>query len=1851
MSISELLKIVRQYHLSLGGKDAGTQGDATTGLQGTVKDTDLESSLSEAEMSSARWAWDWLRSRPQILINGNKRWNRLELSEALALPEAGSADIATPPASGDTSEPSQEKGQKPKKTLTTRPRIHPSQDLVWQTLTRHGVDYKRVPALEWACLQGIASARAEGILQSDLRRLVNQDKRSLPKRTDSLARKGYVVKKTVVVQKMKTSRLWLIDFAPPDVETETCGLDLSPETLSKDLDPVQWHKRWTGSDIDMDALGRTAVGVVKAFNVMRYADLRSKMGVVGKRWQMKTLAKNCQRLVDMGVLKYTAASFPGSRKVFKDCLKFMREPSAEEWEKFLATGKKTSQYSDPTRHREPKPNALALYGKTGDDGQKGSDDRSKMKRIFSGWAPEKPLAQTVFEVIQSAGPEGASNPQVSVATVGYQHRRYLASYLTKVAETQQPQHLKQFQVISRLVRTGKTSAYMFSAPGADNTAEEGMVEERAPVLGSVNADGIDPYGFGPARPKAHAATDLSLSVLSRLARKSKPFSKRKVLPAVQPEKTVEPETPPETATEKEVEMVDLEDPPTEIEANQPTKRSLFEEATDNTGVMENASAEGKMPAEKRRRVYIGAPGSLDPQPNRPDPLAKSLVVTFAFDELKESVVQKENPLSTTTFTPANKANRVPDHVPDPVPKNEDLVLNVRYNGIVGKLRLSRSVCALTFLRTGRGLKKPLVIPIDENLEEPAIRDVPGGDDKSLVFATGSKDEAPAWTYVFIFDDDSESHDIATSIQQQVMKLKSPADAEPTPVTTEPSADQEITVEVAPARSGPTRGRGRGRGGGRGRGRKGQPLPPGVKPYVCSTCGGSWKNDLGLKYHLEKAQVPCNPNFDPATVLSRKRRRPSPAPPASTANSEDEGAAGRSRRAKSARRTEKNSARPRLTVRNALRSTQDELHGFRGLDFRGVSTVEEEPDRALERAKLASRNAIPQPAMLATVQVEPEAPTPAGNTLLPPAQFNGMSARTSPNEARPSILDGARSYHEPTTSIEDEATRNPPVVKGARATVTIPSHEQPEPLHPSLPTAPTTPSVPQAYDDPLPLDDAFGNHPLSPTPFKMPGLRPAGRTPPQNKHRGAPSFMDESPVAGQSEVSQNVYPEPPSQSFNEEGARDSRSKPEAETWSSHDGSVTKPFVPSTSYGRMATDAKRRTAQAFDVINYLLDNNCGVFPGDKALFYALTKVFLKEFRNQMPPTWKNCQSAVKALETRKLATLHTHMLRTERGRLQTCTLLIRTGVDPNGMIPNIMKQKMRETYPGIYIPAAFSPTQEELALLQELDKKAPSPEKDSKPNANGQKFRSRRKYDEIEVFNAPYYTQSAPPVEPRKDPLWMRDSEGLHEDGSDYRKRSAVDEPSLSPFQKRARPGFQGSPTGPRSSGFADPYDDIAVDPDLMNFDADPVSPSHGRTGQADVSPQKDGYARRRKYRLFDGSTSWEREPPSLVEAIKAYSLLPARLGGRGRRRSSSTFETLGKLPPELGRLRNPGLGSLPGYFFSNTVGAETQPVPAEVQFLDPNTELEDDAQESEGEEDQTRASSPASSANDLEDAETEESQPGTEEEVERPSKFRFVFSSVLKDSSNGNWPTLETTFFEHYDSSFTLNGWMPGRNRLLVENLPSSAEEMGENQKAERIRPREWVDREYAKFCSLVNQCAAWEQSPAGSAVMLGGAVASHHIYINVSPPVSRANSRAASLKWSDDTDFNLETLPYEDLEDDDYGDVMFVDYIPARPTSKGVDRPLKKRRMQKVPGPQQARRAQGRPPKIKLQATKNMREHTAYPKTADDFMRVPGDEQEELDWSSENVRLAAFIVVTTLLGGVDRVVDWGLMLRLMPDQT
>jgi transcription factor C subunit 3 len=314
----------------------------------------------------------------------------------------------------------------------------------------------------------------------------------------------------------------------------------------------------------------------------------------------------------------------------------------------------------------------------------------------------------------------------------------------------------------------------------------------------------------------------------------------------------------------------------------------------------------------------------------------------------------------------------------------------------------------------------------------------------------------------------------------------------------------------------------------------------------------------------------------------------------------------------------------------------------------------------------------------------------------------------------------------------------------------------------------------------------------------------------------------------------------------------------------------------------------------------------------------------------------------------------------------------------------------------------------------------------------------------------------------------------------------------------------------------------------------------------------------------------------------------------------------------------------------------------VLILEPNTSLEDEVQEVEEDESQSQTTSREGTEDILDEVGTED---GSGEAVEVPKTFRFAWPAVLEPVSKGAWPDHSLGFFEHYEGSFTLNGWMPRLEWLQSQNFPTSAEEMAEKQKAEKIRLREWVDRDYARFCSIVNQCAGWEQSKAGTAVMLGSSVSPGYNFINVSSPLSRTNARPITLGWSDDTQYNLETLPYEDLEDDDYDDVVYVD--DAERAARDDEASPKKRRLQKANGVQ-VKRLPGRPPKLKLAAIKTMREHTAYPKTADEFLRY---DREDLDWSSENVRLAAFIVTTTLLGGVDRVVDWGLMLRLVPDLT
>ena len=1820
VSISSLLKLVRQYHRTLESQALGGAGNDDSEGQAN-DDDDIERPLSEAELTSARWAWDWLRCRPQILINGNKRWNKLELDDVLALPEADDAGSAANAAglkrpdapqqasSGTAAKPKE--GQKQKKTLTVRPRIHPSEDLVWQTLTRHGVDYKRVPALEWKCLLGIASVRAEGILQSDLRKLVDQDKRSLPKRTDSLAKKGYIAKRTIVVSKMKTSKLWLIDFAPPILEDRTGGLDLSPANLrTNDVSPVKWHNRWTGNNIDMEAFGRSLVGILKAWRVIKYSDLRSKMGVQGMHWQMKTLAKATQRMADMGVLKYTAATFDDhSRKVFKDCLKFIREPTAEEWAKFLATGKKTSQYSDATRHREPKPNALALYGGKNQDTE--GNSQPKRQRIFPGWTPEKPLAQNVFEVIKSAGPEGASNPQISVATVGYAFRRYMSSHLNKVAETQQPPHLKHFQIISRLERVGKTTAYMFSVPQTTPAAEQAAAPQTNEAVSDLgngvkqanNLSGTNPYGFGAVRAKAFPENhDMSLSELCGLARRSRPFARRRdrFLNRAEPTpaKINTPEAPlapqePERSQSQQVEQ-------NTDENNEPEKVIQQGAVEETITVPEQTQGPGKGCPLAAAESH----GSLVPETKRRGTKQQSILAMFQSQKAK-------------TPKPIPQAEPVSEEQPQESELAGSL-LDVTYGGTSGKLEVNRRERAVKFTTLGAEAgKQPFTFYVDDFLSDPVIRDAREGGGKNLVFATknqNAKDASPAWSFVFTYDGSASNHQKALELQKTAIELRGDAAGENTIIAV-PSTPQSTQEAPPPSpRASPTRGRGRGRGGAtRGRGgRKAQALAAGgSKPFKCETCGGAWKNEGGLQYHQTKAQNPCNPNFDPATVLdrSRKRRRPSPDPPAASSVAsgvEEEETQDRPAKRRKEPDTRKIGTRPgpKSKARAGIRPVHNPDIAFRGF---ALDEPQEPDEPLLPRAK------------------RPRKPVASTPSLIDPSLVEGANdqTETAPAPLYPAEMDmgGNVTHHETGLREKNFSRREDVSAPGAVLVGDGMYKQQPETQLPS-PKASTAspPGFPRFDHSPVAPKSVYPDIP-------EPGQRRAAlswhdsaRTPAENDAEGLPAIVGvQYPELRETD---NTRKEKPLTQKSRRDGRESVANGSAtEAYPAHGlHDIARPFKPSINYYEMATEAKRKTAQALDIINYLLDNNCGVFPGDKALFFALTKVFLDKFEDQPPPTWKNFTNAIRALDHRKEAMVHTHMIRTERGKLIGVSLIVRP---PGGgyVDPVVMDKKKQETkakmmdrYPGLYIPSAFSPTPEVLAALEELIKKDTSSQANEKPNANGTKFRSRRKYDEVERFQAPYYKQiAARNAMESTDPLWIRESEQLpgYRD-AEARKRGAVDDLNGGHRAKRQRSSLY----------------DTEADP---NSDRGPLSESRrgGRRGL--TSPlrnkkrlQDDWYGR--SYRYRDG------EKPSVIEAIQTYGLLPAK-GGRKVPRKPG--------PPPRPKIRNPGLDSLPLSFFGR--GPNFSGFTPSIKFLAPRVSYEDILEDLKEGGEVDRNAAPSAPGEELSRDIAPEDLPSdadnsAEGGVKQPQELVFVPSSTLTEPSGGWKSEYEMrSFFEREDdTSFTIDAYFPGRKLILEQNLPANVGEMVKN-KTNRFKPETWADPDWARFWCTIHQCMTWELSDHGSMLLSGGSVAPNYRFINVSPAVCKSNmKKPPNLRWPEYTQYTVENLPYRELLDDD-------GWVPQGR--------VKGRAQPNTATPGVRRGYGGRPTKFKLRAIKTEREHTAYPKSSDDFLRQPNDENEELDWNSENVRLTAFIVVTTLLGGVDRVVDWGLMMRLFPDLT
>lgn len=163
----------------------------------------------------------------------------------------------------------EKKAPKVPSASTSEYRIYTSESRMWHALTGHGPDIKRIPPMQFACLSIIATRRQQGILQTELTKISDQDKRSVPHRTDLLAKHGYIEKRVILSNKTRTSILYAKRFAPKSAFIPQ--VSLAGQTAAEE------NQNRGGNMVDYLSLFDNVTKFLKEPKIMPLIDLKKKL--------------------------------------------------------------------------------------------------------------------------------------------------------------------------------------------------------------------------------------------------------------------------------------------------------------------------------------------------------------------------------------------------------------------------------------------------------------------------------------------------------------------------------------------------------------------------------------------------------------------------------------------------------------------------------------------------------------------------------------------------------------------------------------------------------------------------------------------------------------------------------------------------------------------------------------------------------------------------------------------------------------------------------------------------------------------------------------------------------------------------------------------------------------------------------------------------------------------------------------------------------------------------------------------------------------------------------------------------------------------------------------------------------------------------------------------------------------------------------------------------------------------------------------------------------------------------------------------------------------------------------------
>ncbi|KAJ5488695.1 hypothetical protein N7539_003585 [Penicillium diatomitis] len=390
---------------------------------------DLDARTQNVDRRFKAKVWSWLMRHTEVFVKPDGDWECITLDEA----EQRDSELQQAEAGGVRAE------SDPDEIALSSPgvRIFVTKERMWYALTGHEPDDSKVPASEFLLLSIIAAHKSNGIAQTDLVRLSGQDKRSVPKRTDALAQKGYVEKRPIQIKAARTSLVTFRRFLKPATGEST--------TESSSAGPGARPL------IDFDAFTEKLFGTLKEFGIISRDDLKKRLEF-NDRWRWRILSRVLRKYERIGVLKRVRAKSQYDK--YHPCVMLLREPTEADFAKFnAASGELSGSVDDQADVDDDIEDARDGAGADADDGtlEMGQDKPViDSGRTVPCWTPDRLVGNQMFDVVHRAGTAGITNQEINRILFGSLYRRPSENVLHRLTDCwqlSQPPHLRHLGIL------------------------------------------------------------------------------------------------------------------------------------------------------------------------------------------------------------------------------------------------------------------------------------------------------------------------------------------------------------------------------------------------------------------------------------------------------------------------------------------------------------------------------------------------------------------------------------------------------------------------------------------------------------------------------------------------------------------------------------------------------------------------------------------------------------------------------------------------------------------------------------------------------------------------------------------------------------------------------------------------------------------------------------------------------------------------------------------------------------------------------------------------------------------------------------------------------------------------------------------------------------------------------------------------------------------------------------------------------------------------------------------------------------------------------------------------------------